>query len=549
MSASSIRASLSALLIVGSAAAQTAADRPRALTELQPISAPSPRQLDPQFKLTANAWKYDEALAALRRHPDNAYLQYVVLQLARNGGKIDDLRKEGFFATRRQERRADLFSLFTGVHAIQESLQLDTMLPPTEAPEAALPAVAADGPNPPAIRFVQQTSSRDIQEIVSAKVVRNGQVIEEKQTLVRKVLLTTTKEVVLTQAQAAMVDLAKEPRWLMCSTIVPFASFPASATWCVCELPPPHLSAVSLVANKAGAKEAGAKEAGAKEAGATPTVTPKKIPLDGIAGPSTRSHPWTKLLAGREPQVSDLARCIPEDFYFVECRSPGKLLDIAAAGQEWAGYLFPQAGADATDARVRQRWQRQLVLETPELLRPLFDRVIGRMAITGSDVHLNEGSDVTMLFELKEPALFHAHVERSLATAQKQHPAATRASGEILGTRYVGLTTPDRLLSVYAAEPRPGLHVRSNSKVALGRVLEAIQGRTAQGKAVRTLGGTDEFRYIRTLWTDSAAEEDVFVYLSDAFVRHMVGPQLRIAERRRLICYNHLRMIGHAAQL
>ena len=46
-----------------------------------------------------------------------------------------------------------------------------------------------------------------------------------------------------------------------------------------------------------------------------------------------------------------------------------------------------------------------------------------------------------------------------------------------------------------------------------------------------------------------AAEEDGLIYLSDPFIRHMVGPQLKLTELRRRICYNHLRMIGHAAAL
>ncbi len=43
-----------------------------------------------------------------------------------------------------------------------------------------------------------------------------------------------------------------------------------------------------------------------------------------------------------------------------------------------------------------------------------------------------------------------------------------------------------------------------------------------------------------------AAEEDGFVYLSDAFIRRLVGPQVKLTERRRVLVYNHLRMINHA---
>src|SRR5205085_2666177 len=73
--------------------------------------------------------------------------------------------------------------------------------------------------------------------------------------------------------------------------------------------------------------------------------------------------------------------------------------------------------------------------------------------------------------------------------------------------------------------------------------------RTTDGKPVRRLGETAEFAYIRTLMPQGAREEDGFVYLSDPFIRKLVGPRFRLAARRRSLCYNHLRMIGHAAAL
>ena len=49
---------------------------------------------------------------------------------------------------------------------------------------------------------------------------------------------------------------------------------------------------------------------------------------------------------------------------------------------------------------------------------------------------------------------------------------------------------------------------------------------------------------MRTLYEKDAAEEDAFIYLSDAFIRELVGPVKKITERRRMLCYNHLRMLG-----
>src|SRR5262249_30644493 len=236
-------------------------------------------------------------------------------------------------------------------------------------------------------------------------------------------------------------------------------------------------------------------------------------------------------------------------FYFAEFRSVSKMLDLLDAGDLWGTHLFSQASREARSQRVGERLRRQLVIETNKLLRPLYDTVVEEVAVTGSDLFVAEGSDVTLLFRVKEPVLFKARMDGFLANAAKARPDARRSEGKYLDVPYVHLATPERDLHVFSAYPEPGLHVRGNSKVGFQRVLEAIKGKTPAGKAVRRLGDATEFAYIRTLMPRGAREEDGFVYLSDPFIRHLVGPQLKLTERRRMICYNHLRMIGHASLL
>lgn len=81
------------------------------------------------------AWTLDEAMAQLRLCPKDAYLQYVALQLARRENRLNDIGREiegllGQTPWQEREERArqvDLFSIFTGALAVQESLQLDAM--------------------------------------------------------------------------------------------------------------------------------------------------------------------------------------------------------------------------------------------------------------------------------------------------------------------------------------------------------------------------------------------------------------------------------------
>ena len=96
---------------------------------------------------TSQAWTLDEARQAIASEPDDVYLQYVALQLASQqanaaevAGQIDQI--ESFHQPRLgrpDNRRPDLFDMFTGALAVQEGLQLDAFRQPTGQPGNMLP--------------------------------------------------------------------------------------------------------------------------------------------------------------------------------------------------------------------------------------------------------------------------------------------------------------------------------------------------------------------------------------------------------------------------
>jgi len=454
-----------------------------ALTQGQQ-SAPAPR--------SQQAWTLGEVLAQLKIYPDDAYLQYVALQLARRQNRLEEIAGQiGNMIARtsdadiRTERtnNVDLFSIFTGALAVQESLQLDTMRGNT--PGRAVRAQTtntntfAGNTNANASRTNQQTPRRN------RRSRRNRRTASPSSNVALPVLATTE-------------------------------IFPQTTP-----------------------QDAAAQEKRRREI----------VQVSSLVGPTIKSHPWEQMLAGRKPEISALSRSVPEDFYLVEFRSLSKLLQAMDAGDLWGTHLFNQAYREARTQQVGERLKRQLALETEPALRPFYDLVVKEVAVTGSDPFAREGSDVTILFEVKQPEVFKARMESFLTNAEKAHAGAKRSTGQILGVDYVQLETPDRTVSVFAADPAPDLHVRSNSKAALQRVIEAIKGKTLDGQAVRRLGDSLEFAYIRTLMPRGAKEEDGLVYMSDPFIRRLVGPQLKLTERRRILCYNHLRMIGHGSLL
>ena len=357
--------------------------------------APSPTERE----LTPFAWTLEEARQELQLNPRDAYLQYVAMQLARAVGRQNEVAEQIATMRPRRSRRGrqeeiDLFKIFSGALAVQESLQLDTM-------------VGAENPN----------------------------------------------------------------------------------------------------------------------AGAGPQKA--TIQVASLQGPTVESHPWKEMLGGKNPQVSPLSLNVPDDQYFIVFNSLNRLLDLLDLNDRWGAHLVIQAQKEARNFRVSERLKTQLAIQTDPLTRPFYDLVVEEVAATGSDLYVREGSDVTLLFQFKQPQVFKFRMDGFLTSFERSIPDARRSEGEHLGVKYVHVTSPDRRVHVYSAYPKANLHVRSNSIVGLKRVLATIKGSDAEGNSITRLGDTDEFKYIRTLMPRGAKEEDGLVYLSDPFIRRLTGPVVK----------------------
>jgi hypothetical protein len=261
-------------------------------------------------------------------------------------------------------------------------------------------------------------------------------------------------------------------------------------------------------------------------------------PFASLAGPAVRSHPFAEMLKGRRPRVPDLAAYVPEDQYAVFFADINKQIELADLLDEWGGSLIEQFQANARDFGVRKRLVRQLCLETTALTRLFGDRVIGAMAFTGNDPFLKEGTDLTVLFVLKKKDVFLRHLARKYAEAVSGE-GAHRADATTEGTTVMSVTTADGSISSHAVVLGDVAAV-SNSPGALRRIIGAARG------SLPTLAAAKDLHYLRTIFPESDAAEDIFIYLSDAHIRKLVGPRWKIGEARRMRCASNLQFIANA---
>src|SRR5207244_7592155 len=106
------------------------------------------------------------------------------------------------------------------------------------------------------------------------------------------------------------------------------------------------------------------------------------------------------------PRPEPLAELCPADNYYAAFHSPRALLETAELLDLWGGNLMRGLELHAADHRIRQRYEEQLCLPSARLAAKLPARTLRGVALTGGDLALREGSDVTVLFHVTDRDAF-----------------------------------------------------------------------------------------------------------------------------------------------
>jgi len=267
----------------------------------------------------------------------------------------------------------------------------------------------------------------------------------------------------------------------------------------------------------------------------------REIPAGDIPAVSTRSHPFDRMRGEKQPTCSDLPRLVPENFYYLRFANVAKLLELLDLCDRWGGSLLRLPTPVGADYGIRERFHRQLCLPHTVLARLLGPAVIGELAVIGSDPYVQEGTDVTALFKVKRRELFDAAVNMLFEQARRSGTDLVHDTVTYRGIAIERLVDPFRRVSCHRCW-LGDVCAYSNSLVALQKVIHTQAG------DVPNLAAAADFQYMRAVvFPLESQSEDGFLYLSDAFIRRLVGPELRINEKRRLEAITSLKMIANAA--
>ncbi len=269
------------------------------------------------------------------------------------------------------------------------------------------------------------------------------------------------------------------------------------------------------------------------------------IHVSEIAPPSMRSLDYKERLEQRQkdghlPQQHPAAKLIPADQYFLQFQSMKAADELMDLSKEWGESFFRMFQVSARDHHLSQRYEDQLCIQRTMLSKLFGDQVIEEFVVTGSDFFIAEGTDLSVIFRLKQPDVFRSNAEGWLAAAQQKYPELTVQEFNYRGHQVAARYTPDRAVSsfvIYQGE----YAIFSNSHRAIRRIIDTTLGRAP------SLHDQLDYQYITSMLPPQKEENTAYLFCSEAFLKRLNSPEFKIAEKRRLQAFTNLVMLNNAS--
>jgi hypothetical protein len=246
------------------------------------------------------------------------------------------------------------------------------------------------------------------------------------------------------------------------------------------------------------------------------------VPISTLKGVEVKSLPFDRMLAGKPGGRVGLADYVPIDRSFLYFAKPSAVFPLLDSG----GAFLAQAGSLSTssahDDDLKGRYLRRLGLTEGAGRKFLESGEVTELAFVTSDLFFIDGTDITIIMRVRSPDMV---------------AAALRLLG-IIDLKNAEITEKPTASGRAAYWARQGdMLGLSTSRGELDRVLML-----ANTTAAESLGRSAEFRYMLTE-LPVRSETRALAYLSDPFIRRMVGPAVKIGQLRRMRARADMEMI------
>jgi hypothetical protein len=271
----------------------------------------------------------------------------------------------------------------------------------------------------------------------------------------------------------------------------------------------------SLLGGRAAVQETLQLQALGGRSSSKPLLLPGEstVLLASIPGLAAKSHPFAEMLQGKTSTPIPLAAFVPRDRAFLYASKPGSLAGILSPDSAFVARTTAFGPTSGWDYRLLDRYAEDLGV-TPAIRDLLLKHsTVTECALFAPDLFFADGTDITLIARAGPASALAKAIKPVIGALSDQQGICT-------------IPTPTGGTAYWAV--RDDLWFASSDRGELAAAL-ALQAAKGEG----SLGESDEFRYM--LHKLPLGEKSrAYVYLSDPFLRRLVGPELKIAQSRRI---------------
>ncbi len=237
------------------------------------------------------------------------------------------------------------------------------------------------------------------------------------------------------------------------------------------------------------------------------------VPIGDIQGVEVPAHPFEEMLASAGGGRLAIAEAVPRDRFLLYAARPDALLPLLDDGSRFISRLGAGITGHALQYNLKSRYLARLGLDETWLRSFLESGAVSELAVFTPDLFFIDGTDITAVSRLRQPQLLAGLLDLIGVKGLTSSGSAVR-------------TLPDGAKVYWAL--RDDLLFLSTCEAELSKALAL-----AETDGENSMGQSAEFRYMLSqLPLDGATR--LFAYMSDPFIRRLVGPAVKIGQLRRL---------------
>ena len=241
-------------------------------------------------------------------------------------------------------------------------------------------------------------------------------------------------------------------------------------------------------------------------------------------------HPWPEMLKalGKTPAIEPMAKFIPADMAYMHFHDLRTFAKLVGELDDWVSPVAQQFEGRIGARHFMSFYEKQLMLERSGIAEKIGHKAVHDVAILTGDAFLREGTDVSMVFRVKDQGLLDTALKAFELSHTSGRNDVKQETFKHQGVNVRRIYTPDMTLNQYRAD-YDGLTSISNTRGSITHLIDAVKT-----KKITTLDQSGDFQYMRAVQPFSEKNEDGFIFISDAFVMHSVSPEVRILNARRM---------------